>query len=266
MENNDNQIISISEDNADNLERGVLVAIDGQSRATSGTIVNNFRSGYRVQITWSVNSQNASSNTSNITVKAQLVSTGSSYSINSSATKNGSLTINGTKYTFTFNAGISGNQTKTVYTKTVDVAHNSDGTKTVALATTLGIAVTLSGTYYGNVSASGNAGLNTIPRASSFSLSSSSIDAGKTITVNISRASDSFTHKVFYSFGGNRATISTNATTSASYAIPIAHLNAIPNATSGTATISVDTYNGGTLIGSASKNFTITAPASVKPT
>lgn len=266
MENNDNQIMSISEDNADNLERGVLVAIDGQSRATSGTIVNNFRSGYRVQITWSVNSQNASSNTSNITVKAQLVSTGSSYSINSSATKNGSLTINGTKYTFTFNAGISGNQTKTVYTKTVDVAHNSDGTKTVALATTLGIAVTLSGTYYGNVSASGNAGLNTIPRASSFSLSSSSIDAGKTITVNISRASDSFTHKVFYSFGENRATISTNATTSASYAIPIAHLNAIPNATSGTATISVDTYNGGTLIGSASKNFTITAPASVKPT
>ena len=117
------------------------------TRATSGTISNSFRNGYKVQITWKVNSQNVANNTSNVTVQAQLVSTGSSYTISSSATKNGTLTINGTSYSFTFSAGLSGSQTKTVFTKTVDIPHNSDGTKTLSMSTTLGINVTLSGTY-----------------------------------------------------------------------------------------------------------------------
>ena len=248
------------------MEDGIMTPKNIQSRATSGTVSNAFRTGYKVQAVWSVNSQNVANNTSNVTVKVQLCSTGSSYSINASATKNGSVTINGTKYSFTFNASVSGNQTKTVYTKTVDIPHNSDGTKSFNLSATLGIAVTLSGTYWGDVTCSGTGTLNSIPRTSSFTLSASSIGAGNAITVNINRASTAFTHKVFYSFGSNTATISTNATTSASYTIPLSHLNAIPNSTSGTATISVDTYNGSTYIGSASKNFTITAPSSVKPT
>ncbi|CEN30914.1 Phage-related holin (Lysis protein) [[Clostridium] sordellii] len=235
------------------------------TRATSGTISNTFRSGYKVQISWSVNSQNVANNTSNVTVHAQLVSTGSSYNINSSATKNGSLTINGSTYNFNFNTSLSGGQTKTVYSKTVDIPHNSDGTKTFAMSTTLGINVTLSGTYWGNVTANGNGTLNSIPRTSSMSLSTTSIDAGNTITVNINRASTAFTHQVFYSFGSKRVTISNNASTSAQYTIPLDHLTVIPNNTSGTATISVDTYNGSTYIGSTSQNFTINVPASVKP-
>ena len=44
-------------------------------------------------------------------------------------------------------------------------------------------------------------------------------------------------------------------------------MNAIPNATSGTAKVTVTTYSGNTKIGSAvSKNFTLTVPASVVPT
>lgn len=235
------------------------------TRATSGTIVNNFRTGYRVQISWNVNSQNVANNTSNVTVKAQLVSTSSGYYISSSATKNGSLTINGTTYNFTFSASLSGSQTKTVFTKTVDIPHNSDGSKTLSMSTTLGINVTLSGTYWGNVTASGSGVLNAIPRTSSMSLSASSVAVGSAITVNISRASSAFTHKVYYSFGNKSVTISTNATTSASYTIPTDHANVIPNSTSGTATISVDTYNGSTYIGSTSKTFTVTIPSSIKP-
>lgn len=273
MENKENKEIFIPDEIIDTPDgiveipsESILFSEMGTSRATSGTIVNNFRTGYKVQAVWSVNSQNVANNTSNVTVQVQLCSTGSSYSISSSATKNGSVTINGTTYSFTFSAGLSGNQTKTVYTKTVDIPHNSDGTKSFSISATLGIAVTLSGTYWGNVTCSGTASLNSIPRTSTMSLSASSIEAGKAITVNITRASSSFTHKVYYSFGSNTATISTSATTSASYTIPLSHLSAIPNSTSGTATISVDTYNGSTYIGSVSKNFTITAPSSVKPT
>jgi hypothetical protein len=236
--------------------------------AASGTIQQAIRTGYRLQIAWEVTSQSVANNTSSVTAKVQLVSTGSSYTINSSASKSGSLTINGTKYTFTFTAALSGNQTKTLYTKTVTVAHAADGTKTCAFSATAGINVTLSGTYYGNVTASGSGVFNTIARASSISSVTASVSVNGTnaCTVAIDRKSNSFTHTVVFSFGSYSKT-TTGVGTSTSYAIPTSWLNAIPNATSGTAKVTVTTYSGSTKIGSAvSKNFTLTVPATVVPT
>lgn len=236
--------------------------------ATSGTIQQAIRTGYRIQIAWNVGSQSVANNTSTVTAKVQLVSTGSSYTINSSASKSGSLTINGTKYTFSFTAALSGSQTKTLYTKTVTIPHNSDGTKTCAFSATCGINVTLSGTYYGNVTASGNGTFNTIARASKISSVTSSVSVNGTnaVTVNITRAASSFTHTVVFSFGSYSKT-TTGVGTSTSYAIPKSWLNAIPNSTSGTAKVTVTTYSGSTKIGSAvGKSFKITVPASVVPT
>lgn len=236
--------------------------------ATSGTIQQAIRTGYRIQIAWTVDSQSVANNTSSVTAKVQLVSTGSAYTIVSSATKSGSLTINGTTYTFTFSAALSGSQTKTLFTKTVSVAHNADGTKTCSFSATCGINVTLSGTYYGNVTASGSGAFNTIARASTISsvTSSVSVTGSNAVTVNITRASSSFTHTVVFSFGSYSNT-QTSVGTSASYTIPQTWLNAIPNATSGTATVTVTTYSGSTKIGSAvSKTFTLTVPSTVVPT
>lgn len=235
--------------------------------ATSGTIQEAIRTGYRLQIAWTVDSQSVANNTSTVTAKVQLVSTGSSYTINSSASKSGSLTINGTKYTFSFTAALSGSQTKTLYTKTVTVAHASDGTKTCAFSATAGINVTLSGTYYGDVTASGSGTFDTIARASSISsvTSSVSVDGTNTCTVSITRLASSFTHTVVFSFGTYSKT-TTGVGTSTSYAIPTSWLNAIPSATSGTAKVTVTTYSGTTKIGSAvSKNFTLTVPSTVVP-
>jgi hypothetical protein len=70
---------------------------------------------------------------------------------------------------------------------------------------------------------------------------------------------------VVFSFGSYSKT-TTDVGTSTSYAIPTSWLNAIPNATSGTAKVTVTTYSGSTKIGSAvSKNFTLTVPSSVVP-
>lgn len=236
--------------------------------AASGTITQAIRTGYRLQIAWSVGSQSVANNTSSVTAKVQLVSTGSSYTINSSASKSGSLTINGTKYSFAFTASLSGNQTKTIYTKTVTVAHNANGTKTCSFSATAGINVTLSGTYYGNVTASGSGTFDTIARASTISSVTSSVAINGTneVTVNITRAASSFTHTVVFSFGSYSKT-TTGVGTSTSYAIPTSWINAIPSATSGTAKVTVTTYSGSTKIGTAvSKNFTVTVPASVVPT
>ena len=236
--------------------------------ATSGTIQEAIRTGYRIQIAWTVDSQSVANNTSTVTAKVQLVSTGSSYTINSSASKSGSLTINGTKYTFNFTASLSGNQTKTLFTKTVTVSHAANGTKTCSFSATCGINVTLSGTYYGNVTASGSGVFNTIARASTISSVTSSVSVNGTnaVTVNITRAASSFTHTVVFKFGSYSKT-TTGVGTSTSYAIPTSWLNAIPSATSGTATVTVTTYSGSTKIGSAvSKNFTLTVPSTVVPT
>ena len=236
--------------------------------ATSGTIQQAITTGYRIQIAWTVDSQSVANNTSTVTAKVQLVSTGSSYTIVSSATKSGSLTINGTAYTFTFSAALSGSQTKTLFTKTVTVAHNADGTKVVAFSATTGINVTLSGTYYGNVTASGNGTFDTIARASTISSVTASVAVNGTnaVTVAITRASSSFKHVVVFTFGIYSQTVN-NVDTSTSYAIPTSWLNAIPNGTSGTAKVTVTTYSGSTKIGSAvSKNFTLTVPATVVPT
>ena len=236
--------------------------------ASSGTITEAIRTGYQLKIAWEVTSQSVANNTSSVTVKVQLVSTGASYTINSTASKSGSLTINGTKYTFSFTAGLSGNQTKTLYTKTVTVAHAANGTKTCSFSATCGINVTLSGTYYGNVTASGTGTFDTIARASSISSVTSSVSVNGTneVTVAITRAASSFTHTVVFSFGTYSKT-TTGVGTSTSYAIPTSWLNAIPSTTSGTAKVTVTTYSGSTKIGSTvSKNFTLTVPSTVVPT
>ena len=235
--------------------------------ADSGTIQQAIRTGYRIQIAWTVDSQSVANNTSTVTAKVQLVSTGSSYTINSTASKSGSLTINGTKYTFSFTASLSGNQTKTLFTKTVTISHASDGTKTCSFSATCGIDVTLSGTFYGDITASGSGTFDTIARASSISSVTSSVSVNGTneVTVAISRKSSSFTHTVVFSFGSYSKT-TTGVGTSTSYAIPTSWLNAIPSATSGTAKVTVTTYSGSTKIGSAvSANFTLTVPSTVVP-
>lgn len=242
--------------------------MEGRNMAASGTITEAIRTGYQLKIAWEVTSQSVANNTSSVTAKVQLVSTGSSYTINSSASKSGSLTINGTKYTFSFTAALSGNQTKTLFTKTVTVSHSSDGTKTCSFSATCGINVTLSGTYYGNVTASGSGTFDTIARASTVSSVTSSVSVNGTnaCTVEISRKASSFTHTVVFSFGSYSKT-TTGVGTSTSYAIPTSWMNAMPNATKGTAKVTVTTYSGSTKIGSAvSKNFTLTVPSGVVPT
>ena len=234
--------------------------------AKSGTITKAIRTGYQMKIVWTVGSQSAANNTSSVTVKVQLVSTGASYTINSSASKSGSLTINGTKYTFSFSSSLSGNQTKTLFTKTVTVAHSADGSKTCSFASTIGIKVTLGGTYYGDVTASGSGTFDTIPRATTPTLSASSVNMGSSITINMPRAASAFTHTLTYKFGNATGTIGSGLGTSKAWDVPLSFASQIPSGTSGTCTITCKTYNGNTLIGTKTVSFKANVPAAVVPT
>ena len=100
---------------------------------------------------------------------------------------------------------------------------------------------------------------------STFTLNKTTLDAGTALGVTISRADSSYTHKVTYAFG-TRSYTQTGVGTSASYTIPLAWLDQIPNATSGTGSVTVETLNSaGASMGSRSTNFTLTAGAGVTP-
>lgn len=237
--------------------------------ATSGRINTNYvGGGYSFAIDWEVVSQDISANTSEIECTVKLISNGESYTINSSVPKDLKLTINGKSYETTVTANLNGGKTKTLFTKTLTVPHNADGSKTCAISAKLDIEVTLSGTYYASFNASGNAVLNVIPRQSDITSVTSNIpvDGTNKIIIVINRKSNSYTHDVRIKFGAYETTL-TGITTRAEYAIPTSWLNAIPNSTSGTGTVFVTTKNGSTKIGSTvSKGYTLAVPTNVKPT
>lgn len=235
-------------------------------RATSGRYRNTFRTGYAIQVRWTMAKQSIEKNYTTVTVYVELVSLGSPYNIISNANKNGSVTINGETIKFTCKVALKGNQTIELYKVTRDIYHANDGTKKISLSTTVNIAVTLSGKYWGNVSASGSDALPTIPRASTPSVSPTSVDAGKNVAITISREVSSFTHKLTYKFGAKSGTIGTNIGTTKDWTVPIDFVNQVPNATSGVCTITCDTYNGSTKIGSKSTQLTVKVPATYVPT
>ena len=150
---------------------------------------------------------------------------------------------------------------------TTTITHNSDGTKSFTIKVEAGI-------YQWAINCSGSQTftLNTIARASSIS-SASNVTLGNACSVSWTPASSSFKYKVKFSLGNWSYTtdyISPNRTTSytyTGYTIPVSVSAQLPNATTGTMTAYLYSYNGTTQIGStASKTFTVTVPSSVVPT
>lgn len=207
------------------------------------------------------NSQNISNNTSNVTVKVWIKRTNTGYTTYGSGTVY--TNIDGVQR----NVSITPSQkitstASTIFHQDITVKHNSDGTKTLNVQ--VGISHEMFNSSQSSVAF--NTSLTTIPRSSSISLSASKIEAGKELTVNITRASGSFTHNVYLMFGSSTFTIQNGVATSAKGNISLEVLKQIPNATAGLGTVYCDTYNGGTKIGTTGQSITITAPSNIVPT
>lgn len=140
------------------------------------------------------------------------------------------------------------------------ISHNSDGRKTLPFSCTFNP----NNGLHETITVSGNLDLTAIPRSSSVSVSAGVI--GSAITININRQSSSFKHTVRYAWAGKSGTIATNVDTSTTWTLPLDFANDIPNSTSGTGTIFVDTYSGSTKTGTQSTTFTASVPVNVKPT
>lgn len=212
-----------------------------------------------LEFSWSQNSQSVTNNNSVVGWKLELVSYKYGY-IDSSAKKNWSVTVNGTKYSGTNTIGISANSRKTLASGTTTIAHNSDGTKSFSFSFSQDFKITFN-SYVGTITGSGSGTLDTIPRATQPTLSTQTANLGSAITINTKGASSSFTHKVRYEFGSLSGTIGTSVKESVSWTIPNSLANAIPFDDRGSGRVYVDTYNGSTLIGTKYSGFTAIVPS-----
>lgn len=239
------------------------MALSGTINGTCYSYNGSGTNKYEYKIEWSA-TQNVSANTSTITAQSFVRSTSSSISTQSS---NWVSKINGSQV-WAGSWTVSGSWVS-MGSRSWTVNHNSDGTCTTNINGELTNGINFQDVYViKRASASANVTLNTIPRASSFTLNKTSGTIGSdTFVVTISKASSSFTHTVYYKFGSNTWTKAdkTSATT-VNVDVGIGDCNQLPNSTSGTATITVDTYNGSTKVGSASKTVTLNVPSSVVPT
>lgn len=150
---------------------------------------------------------------------------------------------------------------------TIKVPHNNDGTKSGTISVTYPCNVIIGTKNVASMSAtSSSISLDTIPRASSISSLTGS-ELGSAVSIGITRASSSFTHKVEYSFeGSDWITPVTNAATSASFTPALGLAQYIPNSITGKLTVRVTTFNGSTQIGSpVTKAINLNLPANIVP-
>lgn len=168
---------------------------------------------YTEWLEWVVNSQDIESNKSNITVRFLAARTTGSASNGaySNYTTNkiwlrvgGSVVYENTKAKIDLRTS-SGRE---LATWTGDVEHDSDGKLSLALEGEFYFSSTAATSLsQGNYLVSGTATIDTIPRASSISVTDADIGTDAIITIN--KASDSFTSTLTYEFKGLTGTIAT---------------------------------------------------------
>lgn len=221
-----------------------------------------------IKIAITQNSQSVNDNTSNVTVKVTASWTGGSNNrvVNAQGVPqaNGSVTINGDPYTFakTFNDNQTTTGSKEIFSKTLDIPHNSDGTKTLTCS-----AWYETGVSSGRVRDTEDKTLTTIPRASELTIPTPTLNTKQTLTVK--RKSDKFTHTVKVSCGSTASTITVctkSSDTSLEFTPPIEWAEYNTTGTTVRIVYSIATYNGNTLVATA-KQYTVTGtiPSSVKP-
>lgn len=145
----------------------------------------------------------------------------------------------------------------------IEVEHNSDGSKTVEVYFYTGVYFSAYQANYG-----GNFTLDNIPRANSISVSN--YDLGQDIGITIGKKADSFTSTLTYKIGSRTGTIATK-TSSSTYVWEMSDelISQIkrdnPSNAKPSATIYCETYSGNTKIGET-KSATFTLTITDKPT
>lgn len=162
---------------------------------------------------------------------------------------------------------IGRNSSVVIASGTTVIAHNTDGTKTISVKASDDIATsTSSGSVVtaGVQTLEGSVVLENIPRQSSLTIPT--LNIGTTVSFAITRAVNTYTHKLEYSFKGQTGVIGSNVATAATWAIPNAFFTLLPTAVAGAGTLKLTTYSGTTEIGAETYDVSFVVPDTIVPT
>lgn len=233
-----------------------------------GTLTKAVGSYHRMRMTWT-QTQNPSANSSTITTRLYWEATqAGAGTVSSSASKTATTTVGGIARSDNFTAGLSAGQSKLIQTETFTVPHNADGTKTIALAFSATLGLTLSGAYVGTVSQSASATLDPIATSSVGRLLDS-FRVPENPRFGITASNPNYRHSIdlILSYGNNSETVATRT----GLAAGTHTLNLVSSENekivnfcrynqtyfSAVAKLRVRTYNGSTLIGTyLQENYT----------
>lgn len=224
------------------------------------SIYSSTNRGWQLRLDWSITGQSINDNTSTLSLDLWVYD-GTGYSQNQDANE-AYYIIQGEKRWNPYNYSTTG--WYKLGSKSITVGHNADGTGSVTLSAEWDCGFTSSYTPR-HLSLSETVTLTTIPRASSVSASGDTL--GQPVAITISRASSSFSHKLYYSCGSiSWAGIASDVGTSYSWTPPVSLAQQAPNAASVAVTLIVETYNGSTYIGVATAQVALAVPSNVVPT
>lgn len=148
--------------------------------------------------------------------------------------------------------------TVTLASWTGDVTHDDDGELSLSVSGSF----TMGGTSLSGGSVSGSFSCTDIPRASTLTLSKTSLNPEETVGVTLNTASDSFSHKIKWSLGDSSVTHSLSAgVTKDAFTVPLSWADEIKNAKSGSISVALSTYKGTKKIGSRSYSLKLVIPA-----
>lgn len=224
----------------------------------------NFSGGWghnlQLDVTWGVRRQDIAGNYTMVNVSVHLVS--NAYVSIPSSSKPITVRVNGLAIdTVNVDAGIGGNQDKSLLSKDYRIDHSGDGSKEFSLDVGLDINVG----NYGSARVIQTVRLPSIPRASSGSDVTAVI--GQPVTININRKNDAFKHAIWATYGSfNKQITTTNVDTSFSWTPPLELCEQTPDSASGYGNITIITYDGNREIGRDVKRLNLSIPDSVKPT
>lgn len=139
--------------------------------ATTGSKRVNVVSGGYVYLlfSWSAESQDKDKNYTRLLWKLEIIGNGAY--INSTATKDYSVTVDGKTWSGTNQIGIGASGSRTIAAGEKNIYHNADGSKTFSYSFSQEIAITFSGNWIGTKTGSGTGTLNTIPRQATLTAS-----------------------------------------------------------------------------------------------
>lgn len=228
---------------------------------------------YRIDVQWDFCQDIENNKTKTSMMGQRIASLNGHYSFTYSAVQTGVGDFNGTKFAEERNVSVGGGGTTVVdcTDRHSEVTHNADGTwPSGQVCGWWRFNVPLGGAHntptcgWTNFTIDGE--IPTIPRATTPTLSASSVTCGSNLTINLPRHASGFTHRISYRIGGkDLGHITTNAGTSFAWTVP--NLGSyMPNSTSVWVVLRVETMSGSTVIGYKDIGFTATAPTSWVPT